>query len=142
MGDFSKFMKKNKAQKENAFYAPTSSLCDDKGEPLVWEFKAISSAQNETIRDDCTREVQVVGKAGQYRQKFDGGKFTAKMICACTVFPDLHNKELQDSYGVMTPEALLYELVDNAGEYSELATFVTQFCGFGKLADEVAQAKN
>ena len=43
MSKFAKFMKANKAVKENGFYPATKSLCDEKGNPLEWEFKHISS---------------------------------------------------------------------------------------------------
>ena len=43
MSKFSKFMKANKIEKKNGFYAPTKSLCDDNGKPLEWEFRHISS---------------------------------------------------------------------------------------------------
>ena len=34
MSKFSRFMKTNKAEKKNGFYAPTKSLCDENGKPL------------------------------------------------------------------------------------------------------------
>ena len=42
MSKFAKFMKANKAVKENGFYPATKSLCDEKGNPLDWEFKHIT----------------------------------------------------------------------------------------------------
>ena len=67
----------------------------------------------------------------------------AKMIVASTVVPDLYNKELQDSYGVMSPEDLVMELVDDPGEYSTLGEWVQKMQGFDKtLDDKVAEAKN
>lgn len=51
MSKFAKFMKANKAVKENGFYPATKSLCDEKGNPLDWEFKHISSKENEELRD-------------------------------------------------------------------------------------------
>ena len=36
MSKFSKFMKANKAVKENEKYAATSSLRDEAGKPLLW----------------------------------------------------------------------------------------------------------
>ena len=49
MSKFAKFMKANKVQKENGKYAPTKSLCDEKGNPLEWEFKHISSKEMKTF---------------------------------------------------------------------------------------------
>lgn len=53
------------------------------------------------------------------------------------------DKELQDSYGVMTPEELLYAMVDNAGEYQDFTMWMQKFQGFTKnLDDKVDEAKN
>ena len=70
MSDFSKFMKKNKRVRENGVYAATKSLCDENGKPLKWEFRHISSKENEDIRDECTIEVPVTGKPNAFRSKF------------------------------------------------------------------------
>lgn len=60
-----------------------------------------------------------------------------------TVFPDLYDKELQDSYGVMTPEDLVYAMVDDAGEMQDFQLWMQKFQGFTKSLDEkVDEAKN
>lgn len=140
---FAAFMKQNKIVKLNEKYAPTSSMLDENGKPLEWEFKRISSKLNDAIRDECTRDVQVTGKPNVYRPKLDTSKYIAKMIAASTVTPDLYDKELQDSYGVATPEDLLYAMVDDAGEYQDLSLWIQKFQGFTKsFEDEVEEAKN
>lgn len=143
MSNLSAFLKKNKVTKKNTFYPATKSLCDDNGNPLLWEIKALSTKENDQIRDDCMMEVPVVGKPNQYRMKLNMSKYIAKMITASIVFPDLHDKDLQDSYGVMTPEDLIKEMVDDYGEYNDLASFVQGFNGFDTTLDEkVEDAKN
>lgn len=143
MSKFSKFMKANKIAKENEKYAPTSSLQDENGKPLEWEFKQITSKENEVLRDSCTIEVQVKGKPNLYRPKVNTAEYLAKMIVASTVYPDLYDAELQDSYGVKTPEELLYAMVDNAGEYQDFTVWMQKFQGFTKnLEEKVDEAKN
>lgn len=143
MSKFSMFMKANKAIKENAKFAATKSLCDEKGQPLLWEFRAVSSKENEDIRDSCVVETPVAGKSGVTRSKLKTGLYVQKLIAASVVVPDLYDAELQDSYGVKTPEELLMALVDDPGEYSRLAEFVQHFHGFDVSLDEKAeQAKN
>ena len=57
--------------------------------------------------------------------------------------PDLYDRELQDSYGVATPEDLLLAMVDDPGEYNDLAAFVQKFQGFNiSFDDKVDEAKN
>ena len=143
MSKFSRFMKANKIAKKNEQYAPTTTLQDENGDPLKWEFKQITSKENEDLRDSCTIEVQVKGKPNLFRPKVKTAEYLAKMIVASTVYPDLYDKELQDSYGVMTPEDLLYAMVDNAGEYQEFTLWMQKFQGFTKGLDEkVDEAKN
>ena len=143
MSGFSRFMKSNKTVKENGFYAPTKSLCDEDGRPLEWEFKHITSKQNEDLRDECIIDVQVTGKPNVFRPKMQSSKYIRKMIVASVVMPDLYDKELQDSYGVMTPEDLVLAMVDDPGEYNDLASFVQRFQGFNvSFEDKVDEAKN
>ena len=74
---------------------------------------------------------------------FDSGKYSNLVLEACIVEPNLYDKELQDSYGVMTPEDLLQAMVDDPGEYQDFATFVQNYNGFTTtLEDKVDEAKN
>lgn len=143
MSQFSKFMKSNKIVKPNAFHAVTKSLCDENGNPLEWEFKHISSKENEDMRESCTVEVPVTGKSNMYRSKVKTSLYIQKLIAASVVTPDLYDKELQDSYDVSTPEALLLAMVDDPGEYNDLMLYVQEFQGFNvSIDDKVDEAKN
>lgn len=143
MSNFSKFMKTNKKVKANEKHPVTKSLCDENGMPLEWEFRHITSGENEAIREECTLEVPMTGKPNMYRQKIKGSLYVRKMIAASIVMPDLYDKDLQDSYGVMSPEDLLLAMVDDPGEYNELAAFVQRFQGFDvSFEDKVEEAKN
>ena len=143
MSKFAKFMKVNKTTKENENHPVTKSLCDENGNPLEWEFKHNTSKENESIRESCTIEVPVTGKPGMYRPKMNSGLYVRKMIVASVVCPDLYDAELQDSYGVKTPEDLLLEMVDDPGEYNDLAAYVQKFQGFNvSFEEKVDEAKN
>lgn len=143
MSKFSKFMKANKAVKRNELHPVTRSLCDEQGKPLEWEFRHITSRENEKLREECTIEVPITGKPNMYRPKVQTTEYVRKMVAASIVMPDLYDAELQDSYGVKTPEDLLMELVDDPGEYNDLAAFVQGFQGFNVSFDEkVEEAKN
>jgi len=142
MSNFSRFMKANKVKKENTTYAATKSLTDENGKPLLWTIRPLSTKENEAIRDECTKDIPIKGKPNAFRQSLDVSKYIAKAICACVVEPNLFDKDLQDSYGVMSPEELIQEMVDDPGEYSDFAAFVQQFNGFTTLGEEVEKAKN
>lgn len=143
MSNLSLFLKKNKIQKENTTYAATKSLCDEQGNPLLWEIKPLTTKENEDIREACMIEVPVKGKPNMFRPKLVTSKYLTKMMVASIVEPNLYNAELQDSYEVKTPEDLLKEMVNDPGEYNDLATFIQQFNGFNTtIEDKVEEAKN
>lgn len=143
MGNLKAFLKSNKKEKKTTQYAATRSLCDEKGNPLLWTIRAITTKESEVIREECTTDIKVPGKPGMYRQKVDTHKLLAKIICAAVVEPDLNSKELQDSYGVMCAEDLIVEMLDNPDEFGELANFVQQYSGLDEtMSEKVAEAKN
>lgn len=143
MSTLALFMKGNKKQKTNTFYPATKSLVDKDGKPLVWEIKPISTKEDEAIRDACTFEVPIHGKRNQFRIKIDANAYMTKQLAASVVFPNLLDAELQDSYGVKTPDALLKEMVDDPTEFAEFAAFVREFNGFDEtINDAVEEAKN
>ena len=142
MSNFSMFMKTNKIQKQNVMHPVTQSLKDENGEPLLWEIKPLTTKENESIRESCTIDVPVKGKPNQYRPKIDMNAYQTKLICAAVVSPDLNNAELQNSYGVMSAEELIKEMVDDPAEYTDLMIFVQQLSGFKTLQEEVDEAKN
>ena len=143
MGNLALFMKKNKKVRENAFYPATKTLVDEKGNPLMWEIKPLTTEETERIRLECTKEVPVPGKRNVYRDKVNSNLYLDKIMVAAIVFPDLYNAELQDSYGVKTPEELLKKMVDDPSEYSDLMSFIQEQSGFDKdIDDEIDEAKN
>ena len=143
MGELTRFLKKNKKVKKNTFYPATKSLCDENGEPLLWEVRALSTRETDAIRENCTTEVPVTGKPGMMRPKVDSTKYVEKMVVAAVVFPDLRNAELQDSYGVKTPEALIKEMLDNPEEYNTFAEFIQEYNGLDEtITEKIEQVKN
>ena len=143
MSKFNKFMKQNKIQKDNTVFAATKSLLDEDGAPLLWDVKPLTTRENESIRDSSMIEVPVVGKSNMYRPKLNTSKYLAKMMVASVVEPNLFDAQLQDSYGVKTPEDLIKELIDDPGEYQEFAAFIQDYNGFNNSVDDkVETAKN
>lgn len=143
MGDLSRFLKKNKKKKENIKIPATMSLTDENGSPLLWEVKPLTTKEDNAIREACTVDVQVTGKPNVFRPKFNGTQYVTKMLAACVVFPNLNDKELQDSYGVMGAEQLVTEMLDDPGEFNDFINRVQEYHGFKeKFQDKVEEAKN
>lgn len=143
MSALARFMKKNKKARENTTYAATSSLTDENGKPLEWTIRAVTTKEDEKIRDACTVEIPVKGKPNLYRPRLDTTKYMTQLAVASVVEPNLYDKELQDSYGVFTPEELIKEMIDNPNEFQDFLLFIQQFSGFDtSIDDAVDEAKN
>lgn len=143
MSDLSRFLKKNKKLKENVQYAVTKSLTDEKGQPLLWEIRPLTSKETNRLTDECTFQEQVPGKPNVFRNKINSTKLLQKMMVASVVFPNLNDKDLQDSYEVMTPEELITEMVDDPGEYNNFGKYLNELNGFNEgINEKVEEAKN
>lgn len=141
MSDFSMFMAGNAAQVETTKYVASKRFVKG-GKPVEWEIKPIDSDLDEAIRKECTKRVPIVGKRGQFNQETDTDKYIAKMCVACTVYPNLNDAELQDSYGVKGGEALLKKML-LPGEYTEFKSKVMEVNGYDMSMEElVDEAKN
>ena len=141
MSKLSAFMHANVEAVQNHKYAATPRIKGEDGKPVEWEICCISADEYARIRGGCIKQVQVPGKKNQFTQQMDTAAFQAKVCARCTVFPDLHNKELQDDWGVVTPEALLGKLLV-AGEFDDYVTEVFEVNGFQTDAEMVDEAKN
>lgn len=141
MSEFSVFMAGNVVKEETIKYVASKRFAV-KGKPVEWEIKAIDSDLDEAIRKECTKKVPVAGKRGQYTQETDTDKYLGKMCAACTVYPNLNDAELQDSYGVKSADALLKKML-KAGEYTEYKAKVMEINGYDMSMEElVEEAKN
>lgn len=141
MSDFSIFMMGN-AQKAETIKYVASKRFIDKGKPVEWELRAIDSDLDEAIRKECTKRVPVAGKRGQYTQETDTDKYICRMCVASTIYPNLNDAELQDSYGVKDGAALLKRML-LPGEYTEFKAKVMEVNGYDMSMEElVDEAKN
>ena len=141
MSDFSMFMAGNAKEDEVVEYV-ASKRFNVKGKPVAWKIKSISSELDETIRKECTKKVPIPGKRGQYNQETDTDKYVGKLCVACTVYPNLNDAELQDSYGVKSADALLKAML-KPGEYTEYKAKVMEVNGYDMSMEElVDEAKN
>jgi len=86
------------------------------------------------------KEVSIPGKPGMYRHKIDPFDYLEALLVRSVVFPDLLDAELQNSYGVMTPEELLKEIIDEPGEYDRFTKFIQKLNKLDVTMDEEAQA--
>ena len=107
------FLAKNALKVENVKFVPSKRFVDENTKkPMEWEIQAITGTEDEALQKACAKRVPVPGKKNQYQKETDYDMYLGKLAVACTVFPDLNNKELQDSYKVMGAEAVSYTHLD------------------------------
>lgn len=142
MANLSAFLAQNAKKIDNEKYAASSRFVDpETGKPMEWELCCITAAENVNLRRSCTKTVPVPGKKGQFTSEFDANTYLAKVSVRCTVFPNLNDAELQNSYGVMGAEQLIMTMLTPA-EFEDLSTKILQINGFQTEEALVDDAKN
>ena len=142
MSNLTAFLAKNAVQIENTKVVVSKRFLDENKHPIPWEVRALNAGEDEDIRKSATRKVPVPGRRGQNQPETDVNLYLAKMAAACTVYPDLMNAELQDSYHVKTPEDLLRAML-TSGEYAEYLQTIQSMNGYDVSTEElVDEAKN
>lgn len=142
MGDLSCFLAQNAAKMENVKYVASKRFIGADKKPVEWEIKAVTTEDDEALKKDCTKRKPIVGKKGAYIPETDYSLYTGRLAAACTVYPNLNDKTLQDSYGVMGALELLQQML-LPGEYQEYLSKVQEVNGFDMTMEElVDEAKN
>ncbi len=138
----SAFFAQNAKKIDNVMFAASPRFTDpDTGKPMEWEICCITAKENAAIRKSCMRQIPVPGRKGQFTQDFDAHAYLAKVSVRCTVFPNLDDAELQNSYGVMGAEQLITTML-SAGEFEDYSTKVLEVNGFQTGEEMVEEAKN
>lgn len=136
------FLAQNAKKIDNVHFVASNRFVDpDTGEAMPWEICCITAAENSALRKSCMRTVQVPGRKGQFTQDFDANAYLAKVSVRCTVFPNLNDAELQQSYGAMDAEQLITTMLTPA-EFEDYSTQVLEVNGFQSGEEMVAEAKN
>lgn len=142
MSNLSAFLSQNAIKVENEKYVASKRFVDEKDDPVEWEICAITSTEDEALRKSCTKRMPVPGKRNMYTPETDYSTYLGKLAARCTVYPNLDDAELQNSYGVMGSDALLKTML-SPGEYTDYINKVQEVNGFEVPLDEmVDEVKN
>ena len=137
---FNAFLKTNKIAKENEFIPVSESFKDEDGNTVLWEVRQLTNEEMKFIKKQCVKQVK--DKRGGVSVETDSDKMVGLMAATSTVFPDLKNADLQNSYGVYGEVALL-EAMLSAGELLAYEQEVNRINGFDvSFDDKVEEAKN
>ena len=136
------FLAQNAKKIDNVTFTASERFTDPAtGGPMPWEICCITAAETAAIRKSCMRSVPVPGRKGQFTQDFDVNAYLAKVSARCTVFPNLNDAGLQQSYGVMGAEQLITTMLTPA-EFEDYSTKVLNVNGFQSGEEMVDEAKN
>lgn len=113
-----------------------SERFQEEGKPIPWKLRAMSPDKG-LAGTDKALVVSVDGKSD-----FKISAYYKSVVIASVVYPNLYDKELQDSYGVLSPEALLDAMLSSK-EFNQLLKKCQEINGLDKsFEDKKAQVKN
>ncbi|MCT6924096.1 hypothetical protein [Metasolibacillus sp.] len=144
MSNLQAFFAHNKKKQDNIKRAISKSFVDENGNAVEWEFAPISPERDAELKSESTKRSLITqGKRkGQYNTDFDHFKYQRLLTVESIVYPNLHDKDLQDSYGVFGADELLGKML-TIGEITDAAKVAQEVNGFEIELDElVEEVKN
>jgi hypothetical protein len=142
MSDLRAFLAENAIRVENTSYIASKRFIGEDGKPMAWEIGCVTSTEDEALRNAATKRVPVPGKRNQFTRELDVSLYLGRLAARCTVFPNLDDAALQNSYGVMGADAVLKAML-TPGEYADYMIKVQETNGFDVLfEEEVDEVKN
>lgn len=108
------------------------------GEPLM--IRAVSAKENGQIQERCFKNVK--GRNGKPEKVFEVSRYNKEFSIAAIAEPNLHDKELQESWGVLGADAL-FDAMFNAGEANAILEKATEISGVNNsISEDIEEAKN
>lgn len=133
MSKFKSFLKGNVKETENA-----SLKLDRFDEAII--LRPLTSGEADKINEQCFKNKP--GKGGKQERVFDLVRYNREICIASIVHPDLNDKDLQESYGVLGADKV-YSSMFYLGEANQILEKVTEISGLSKTMDEeIEEAKN
>jgi hypothetical protein len=140
--DLNCFLSQNVQHLENQRYIASKRFIGKDGKPVKWEIRAIDTITDQRLRREAVERIPVDGKKGKFEKESNHNLFIANLAVEATVFPNLHDSSLQDSYGVKGAVALLQKML-TPGEYGLYTNKVLEVSGYDiTFEDLVEEAKN
>lgn len=142
MSNLKAFLNENAIKRENVKVVVSDRFVNEKNQPVEWELRVLDNAQYEELVNECKKRVPINGDPRQTTIETDVNKLVDLLISTCTVYPNLNDVELQDSYGTIGDIATVKAML-TPGEYATLSASVQQCLGFSvDMNDKVKEAKN
>ena len=140
MKDLKFFLRQNTIPVENQEVEVSKRFKDEEGNLIKFEIKSISNELDDALRKKNTKQVKKA--KGVIVPEMDTQGYYADVVLKSLVYPDLDNKELQDSWGVMDSKELLNAML-LPGEYGTLLQEVQKINGWDiNIEDVKEEVKN
>lgn len=129
------FLKDNVANPfEEVEFVVSDRFKDDEG-PVAWKLRAMSP-DNALLASD--RATVMNGRQSDFKTS----TYFKNVVAETVVYPNLRDKELQDSYGVMDPGQLLNKML-NSAEFNILLEKCLEINGLNKTFEDLkTEVKN
>ena len=134
MKDLKFFLKQNTIPVENQEVEVSKRFKDDAGNIVKFEIKSISNEMDDALRKQNTRQVKKA--KGVIVPELDQQKYFVDLVLKSLVYPDLDDKELQDSWGVMDSRELINAML-LPGEYTALLQEVQKINGWDLNVEDI-----
>ena len=134
MKDLKFFLKQNTIPVENQEVEVSKRFKDDAGNTVKFEIKSISNEMDDALRKQNTRQVKKA--KGVIVPELDQQKYFVDLVLKSLVYPDLNDKELQDSWGVMDSKELINAML-LPGEYTALLQEVQKINGWDLNIEDI-----
>lgn len=129
------FLKENVANPFEEVDFIVSNRFKNEDGAISWKLRAMSPDSALLATDRAT---VIQGR----QNKFKTDKYFKDIVTETVIYPNLRDKELQDSYGVMEPGQLLNKML-NAQEFNRLLEKCMEINGLKKSFDDLkTEAKN
>lgn len=133
------FFMQNAEQIPNKKVVISRRFKDEDGQPIEWEIKALDAGTQQDIRTKAMEMKATGGKNANVKMNYNTALSNILTAVNAVVFPDLWDIELQNSYGVKTPEALIGKML-LPDEFDKL---IDEINAISESADELEEnAKN
>lgn len=116
---------------------------DENGKPIAWKLKALKQTK---VMDISNKHLKLIMNTEDKTSITEGSTsdYSLELIAKTVVYPNLNDAELQNSYGVMTAEALIDAMFEDDNEgFNKLLKEVNKINGTFKTPDKmVKEVKN
>lgn len=132
------FFKQNAEQIPNKKVVISSRFKGEDGKPIEWEIKALDAGTQQDIRTKAL-EMSTTGGQKNVKMRFNSALSNVLAAVNAVVFPDLNDKDLQDSYNAKKPEELIGKMLF-PDEFDKL---IDEISAFSESPEELEEeAKN